>query len=102
MSCRRRGSAMALKTSVVVAARGMLLLYSHMGICQALNCRRNWRSSHALELALVLVAGGCRGRRLVLGVDLKQREAADHFLRLSVSTADVHRPRSEDRRVFAY
>src|SRR5262245_61225477 len=35
MICRRRGSAMALKTSVVVAARGMCTLYSHMGICQA-------------------------------------------------------------------
>src|SRR5262245_21550230 len=33
--CRRRGSAMALKTSVVVAARGMSALYSHVGICQA-------------------------------------------------------------------
>src|SRR5579883_1339487 len=33
--CRRRSSAMALNTSAVVGARGMLLLYSHNGICQA-------------------------------------------------------------------
>ena len=32
--CRRRGSAMALKTSEVVAARGMAGLYSCIGICQ--------------------------------------------------------------------
>lgn len=33
---RRRGSATALKASEVVAARGMLRIYSHIGICQAL------------------------------------------------------------------
>src|SRR5262245_12957876 len=33
--CRRRGSATALKGSEVVAARGMLLIYSYIGICQA-------------------------------------------------------------------
>src|SRR5215813_9559321 len=33
---RRRGSAMALKESEVVAARGMVPIYSHISICQAL------------------------------------------------------------------
>src|ERR1700749_1958858 len=33
---RRRGSATALKASGVVEARGMVPIYSHMGICQAL------------------------------------------------------------------
>lgn len=33
---RRRGSATALKASEVVAARGTVLIYSHIGICQAL------------------------------------------------------------------
>src|SRR5262249_16052706 len=33
---RRRGSAMALKESEVVAARGMVSIYSHTGICQVL------------------------------------------------------------------
>src|SRR5262245_61262331 len=34
MICRRRGSAMALKTSAVVGARAMSPLYSRMGICR--------------------------------------------------------------------
>jgi len=33
---RRRGSAIALNASEVVAARAMLESYSHIGICQAL------------------------------------------------------------------
>src|SRR5438552_4395943 len=33
---RRLGSATALNASVVVAALAMLLIYSHIGICQAL------------------------------------------------------------------
>src|ERR1700740_2683562 len=32
---RRRGSATALKASEVVEARGMGLIYTHIGICQA-------------------------------------------------------------------
>jgi hypothetical protein len=34
MICRRRGSAMALKTSDAADALDMLALYSHSGICQ--------------------------------------------------------------------
>src|SRR5271154_777637 len=33
---RRRGSATALKASEVVAARGMSITYTHVGICQGL------------------------------------------------------------------
>src|ERR1700731_688966 len=36
---RRRGSATALNASEVVAALAMPLIYSHIGICQALFCR---------------------------------------------------------------
>ena len=43
--CRRRGSAMALNTSAVVGARGMLLLYSHVGMCQA---KAEWRTGDVL------------------------------------------------------
>jgi hypothetical protein len=35
MICRRRGSAMAVNTSVVAEARDMVELYSRMGICQS-------------------------------------------------------------------
>jgi hypothetical protein len=34
MIARRRGSAIALNASVVVAARAMSSLYAHIGICQ--------------------------------------------------------------------
>src|SRR5207247_4087180 len=54
--CRRRGSAMALNTSAVVGARGMLLLYSLMGICQA---KTRWRVCHVPRA--VEVADGRRG-----------------------------------------
>src|SRR5258708_9966631 len=39
---RRRGSATALKASEVVEARGMGRIYTHIGICQELFCRRDW------------------------------------------------------------
>jgi hypothetical protein len=45
---------MALKTSAVVGVRGMFLLYSHMGICQAdvTNLRVRWMNTTYIELVV--------------------------------------------------
>src|SRR3954463_15863178 len=51
MISRRRGSAIALNTSDVVAARAMVELYSHMGMCQ----EKILFSSPALRGALQLI-----------------------------------------------
>src|SRR5882762_6369621 len=67
---RRRGSATALKASELVEARGMGRIYTHIGICQELFWRRDWRRFWPVLKAVPVMekaAAGHRSTNVILG-----------------------------------